>query len=234
MTRQDLLLIPGLVCTRLLWEPQIAGLADIANIEVADHNRDETIPAIAARILESAPPTFALAGLSMGGYIAFEVWRQAPERVERIALLDTRATMDAPEETVRRKELLALVERGRFTGVHDRLIPLFVHADRLDDQNLIGIIRQMAEDTGKDGFVRQTRALMGRQPAHDVCRSINVPALVLCGRQDALTPLQMHEEMANLIPNATLSVIEDCGHLSTLEKPDQVNAEMRAWLTRTI
>lgn len=233
MTRQDLLLIPGLLCNHLLWEPQIEGLADIANIEVADHNRDETITAIAARILKSAPPTFALAGLSMGGYIAFEIWRQAPERVERIALLDTRATRDTAEETVRRKELLALVERGRFTGVHDRLLPLFVHADRLDDRGLINVIRQMAEDTGKDGFVRQTRALMHRQPAHDVCRSISVPALVLCGRQDTLTPLHMHEEMARLIPNAKLSVIEDCGHLSTLEKPDQVNAEMRTWLTQS-
>ncbi|MDF1721445.1 MAG: alpha/beta fold hydrolase [Minwuia sp.] len=230
MTRQDLLLIPGLLCTRQLWEPQIEALADRARIAVADHTRDDTIAAIARRILDTAPATFALAGLSMGGYIAFEIWRQAPERVERIALMDTRASKDTDAETIRRKDLLALVDQGRFNGIHDRLIPLFVHADRLDDDALLGSIRQMAEDTGKDGFVRQTRALMARQSAHDVCQSIDVPALALCGRQDALTPLEMHEEMADLIPGARLAVIEDCGHLSTLEKPEAVTAEMRTWM----
>ncbi len=231
MTRQDLLLIPGLLCTSLLWEPQIAGLSDIADMTVADHARDDTLSAIAERILASAPSTFALAGLSMGGYIAFEIWPQAPERLARIALLDTRASGATDEETVRRKDLLALAERGRFTGIHDRLIPLFVHADRLDDAALIGTIRRMAEDTGKDGFIRQTRALMARPSSHDTCRSIDVPTLVLCGRQDALTTVSMHEEMAELIPGARLSVIEDCGHLSTLEKPEAVTREMRAWLT---
>ena len=230
MTRPALLLVPGLLCTELLWTPQVAALSDIADISVADHARDETIAAIATRILASAPPTFALAGLSMGGYIAFEIWRQAPERVERIALLDTRASTDSEDELVRRRELLALVEKGRFTGVHDRLMPFFIHADRLDDAPLLATIRRMAEDIGKDGFVRQTRALMARGPAHDVCRSITVPSLVLCGCQDALTPLAMHEEMARLIPGARLAVIEDCGHLSTLERPEAVNGELRRWL----
>lgn len=230
MTRPALLLIPGLLCTQQLWAPQVAALADLADIHVGDHARDLTIAAIAERILAEAPPTFALAGLSMGGYIAFEIWRQAPERVTRIALLDTRASTDSEAELVRRRELLALVEKGRFTGVHERLMPLFVHADRLQDAPLLNIIRQMAEVIGKDGFVRQTRALMARSAAHDVCRSIDVPALVLCGRQDALTPLSMHEEMADLIPGARLAVIEDCGHLSTLEQPEAVNRELRRWL----
>jgi pimeloyl-ACP methyl ester carboxylesterase len=230
MTRPALLLVPGLLCTEQLWAPQVAALSDIAEIHVGDHRRDGTITAIAARILENAPPRFALAGLSMGGYIAFEIWRQAPERVARIALLDTRASTDSEAELQRRQELLALVEKGRFTGVHDRLMPLFVHPDRLQDQPLLDTIRRMAEDTGKDGFVRQTRALMARAAARDVCRSITVPALVLCGRQDALTPLSMHEEMADLIPGARLAVIEDCGHLSTLEQPEAVNREMRRWL----
>ncbi len=230
MTRQDLLLIPGLLCSPLLWAPQVTALADIADITIADHTRDDTIAAIAARILSVAPPTFALAGLSMGGYIAFEIWRQAPERVQRIALLDTRASGDTDEETVRRKDLLALAARGKFTGIHDRLMPLFVHADRLSDAPLIATIRQMAEDVGRDGFIRQTHALMTRPSSHDTCRSIDVPALVLCGRQDALTPLHMHEEMAALIPDAELSVIEACGHLSTLERPEAVNRALRAWL----
>jgi pimeloyl-ACP methyl ester carboxylesterase len=230
MNHRNLLLIPGLLCTARLWRDQIDALKDDFTIQMADHHLDDNLPDIARRILDHAPATFSLAGLSMGGYIAFEIWRQAPERVERLALLDTRATKDSPDETVRRKDLLALADRGKFTGISERLMPLFIHADRLRDTGLTAAIVQMAADIGKEGFIRQTKALMARPDARALCKTINVPTLVLCGRQDALTPVAMHEEIASLIPEADLQIIEDCGHLSTMETPTAVNAAMRNWL----
>ncbi|WP_417517749.1 alpha/beta fold hydrolase [Minwuia sp.] len=230
MTRQNLLLIPGLLCTGRLWRDQSAALADLADIQIGEHHLDDNLSDIAARILRSAPDRFALAGLSMGGYVAFEIWRQAPERVQRIALLDTRATTDTPAETQRRKDLIALARKGRFTGIHERLMPLFIHHDRLDDRELTGAVAEMAEATGRDGFINQTKALMTRPDARPACATIDVPALVLCGRQDALTPVAMHQEMADLIADADLKIIEDCGHLSTMERPEAVNEAMREWL----
>lgn len=231
MNDRNLLLVPGLLCTSTLWRDQIAAFEGSFSIQVAEHHLDNNLPGIARRILDKAPETFSLAGLSMGGYIAFEIWRQAPERVERMALLDTRATKDTPEETQRRKDLLALADKGRFTGISERLMPLFIHQDRLRDTALTDAIVQMAADTGKDGFIRQTRALMARPDERPLCKTIKVPTLVLCGRQDALTPVAMHEEMAQLIPNSELAIIEDCGHLSTMETPDEVNTALKAWLS---
>lgn len=232
MNDRNLLLIPGLLCTGRLWRDQIAALEDDFSIQVAQHHLDDNLSDIAGRILDAAPESFSLAGLSMGGYIAFEIWRQAPERVERLALLDTRATKDTPEETQRRKDLLALADRGRFTGISERLMPLFIHEDRLSDADLTSDIVQMAADTGKDGFVRQIKALMARPDERPLCKTISVPTLILCGRQDALTPVSMHEEMAGLIPDSDLVIIENCGHLSTMETPDEVTAAMRKWLDR--
>jgi len=230
MTDRNLLLVPGLLCTARLWRDQIDALKDDFSVQVAQHHLDDTLPDIAGRILDGAPERFSLAGLSMGGYIAFEIWRQAPERVERMALLDTRATKDTPDETQRRKDLLGLADRGRFTGISERLMPLFIHENRLSDTELTGAIIQMAADTGKDGFIRQTKALMARPDERPLCKTIDVPTLILCGRQDALTPVAMHEEMADLVPDSNLIIIENCGHLSTMETPNEVTAAMRTWL----
>lgn len=230
MSKPELMLIPGLLCTEILWTAQIAAFRDSHTITIADHRQDDTIPAIAQRILKTAPDRFSLSGLSMGGYIAMEIWRQAPERVERLALLDTRSSTDSDAERQRRHDFIALAEKGRFTGIHERLMPLFIHEDRLQDRELVGAVTRMAEDTGKQGFIRQSRALLDRADTADVLRTVTVPTLVLCGRQDALTPVAMHEAMAECVPGAKLTIIEDCGHLSTMERPDAVNAAMREWL----
>jgi pimeloyl-ACP methyl ester carboxylesterase len=228
--RIPLLLLPGLLCDEALWRPQMESLADIAAPVVADLGQDDSGPAMARRALAAAPPQFALAGLSMGGYVAQEIMRQAPERVLRLALLDTGARADTPEQTARRRGLIELSEKGEFKGVTPRLLPLLVHPARTEDAPLAEIILKMAERIGKDGFLRQQRAIMARPDGREDLRRIHCPTLVLCGRQDALTPLALHEEIASLVPGATLTVIEDCGHLSTLEKPKSVNAAFRNWL----
>lgn len=232
MKTSPLVLLPGLLCDAQLWQAQAANLADIADIWVADHTRSSSMADVARDVLADAPfASFALAGLSMGGYLALEIMRQAPQRVSRLALLDTAAGAELPEQTQRRMQLIALAESGEFPKVTEILLPLLVHPARLSDPALTGVVRSMAQNIGKDAFVRQQHAIMSRSDSRGSLASIACPTLVLCGRQDALTPLARHEEIAAGIKGAGLEIIEDCGHLSTLERPDHVNTAMRRWLT---
>jgi len=226
-----LVLLPGLLCDAALWRSQTEDLADLARIMVADLTRDDSMPAMARRVLAEAPPRFALAGLSMGGYVAQEILRQAPERVLRLALLDTSARADTPEQHERRLGLIELAEKGEFRGVTPRLLPLFLHPSRLDDRRLTSEVEAMAARVGKDAFLRQQRAIIGRIDGRPSLAAIACPTLVLCGREDALTPLALHEEMAGLIRGARLEIIEECGHLATMERSWEVSVALRQWLT---
>ncbi len=232
MTKTPLILLPGLLCDEALWAHQSETLSDIADITVADLSQDETIQGMAERVLDSAPETFTLAGLSMGGYVAQEIMRQAPERVERLALLDTSSRPDSPENTEQRKGFIEQLELGDFKGVTSRLLPLLVHQDRLSDDALIAVIQSSAQNVGPEAYIRQQKGVMTRPDGRQSLKKVTCPALVLCGRQDALTPLALHEEMAAAIPGASLVVIEDCGHLAPLERPHAVSAVMRYWLGR--
>jgi pimeloyl-ACP methyl ester carboxylesterase len=223
-------LLPGLICDAALWARQVAALAAIAEPLIADLTRDESLPAMARRVLAEAPPRFALAGLSMGGYLAQEVMRQAPERVTRLALLDTSARADTLERTALRRGLIELARKGEFKGITPRLLPQWIHPDRLHDQALTREIMAMTQRVGRDAYLRQMQAIMGRPDGRADLPRIAVPTLVLCGREDQSTPLALHEEIAALIPGATLVVVERCGHLSTMERPDEVNAALRRWL----
>ena len=226
-----LVLVPGLLCDAQLWRAQVEHLADVAETWVPDHTRSATMAGVARDVLADAPfKEFALAGLSMGGYISLEIMRQAPRRVKRLALLDTAARADTPEQTKRRHDFIELAQRGKFLGITDTLMPLLVHPSRLADKPLTDAIRLMAKNVGKDGFIRQQQAIMSRTDSRPLLATIKCPALVLCGRQDQLTPLDRHEEMAAGIKGARLEIIEDCGHVSTMEKPDQVNRALRQWL----
>ena len=225
-----LVLLPGLLCDAALWRHQTATLGDAAAFTMGDFTHDDSIEAMARSVLIEAPETFALAGLSMGGYVALEIMRQAPERVTRLALLDTSARPDTPEQTERRGGLIELARMGQFKGVTPRLLPMLIHPDRLGDAELTGTVMAMAERTGKDAFLRQQSAILKRIDSRPHLAAIRCPALVLCGRQDTLTPLEAHQEMADAIPRASLVVVEDCGHLAPLEQPHAVSAALRYWL----
>jgi len=227
----DLLFVPGLLCTRALWESQIAALADIADATVADHTRHDSMPAIVRAILAAAPERFALAGLSMGGYIAWEIVRQAAGRVTHLALLDTGARADAPERAEVRRQLIELAEREGIAKAQQQLMPVLVHPSRLADKALIETVVQMAVDTGVEAFERQQAAIVGRPDNRPLLAGIRCPTLVLVGRQDALTPVELSQEMAAGIPGAKLEIVPECGHLSTLERPGTVNRAMREWLS---
>ena len=229
--KTSLVLVPGLLCTRALWEPQVAALGDIADMTVADHTRHDSMQGIARSILESAPERFALAGLSMGGFIAVEMVRQARERVTRLALLDTNVRPETPERSEQRRALIALAEREGTRKVQEALLGVLMHKDRLADKALVETVLQMGADTGTEAFKRQQAAIMGRPDNRPILGGIRVPTLVVVGRQDALTPPEMSREIASAIPGAMLEAVADCGHLSTMERPDAVNRALRAWLT---
>ena len=148
----------------------------------------------------------------------------------KLALLNTRATPDTAEETARRQDLVALADRGQFKGVTPRLLPMFLHEARLSDEALVEAVRAMAERVGKDAFIRQQKAIMVRPDSHPTLATIRCPTLVLCGREDVLTPVVSHREMAAGISDSRLEVIESCDHLSPLERPEQVNSALRQWL----
>jgi pimeloyl-ACP methyl ester carboxylesterase len=229
--KTNLVLVPGLLCTRALWQPQIAALGDIADMTVANHTRHDSMEAIARSILAAAPDRFALAGLSMGGYIAYAILRQAPERVTRLALLDTGCRADTDERKEQRLRRNELARREGAGAVQDELMPLLIHEARLADKAFTALVRRMAVDTGTEALIRQHAALMGRPDSRPSLPTIECPTLVLVGREDALTPVAMAEEIAAGVPGARLEVVPDCGHLSTMERPEAVNRALRAWLT---
>ena len=225
-----IVLIPGLLCTPSLYASQIPALWQFGPVTIADHRRDETMDAIAKRILAAAPPHFALAGLSMGGYIAHAIMRAAPERVTRLALLDTSARADLPEQSERRKAQIALARAGKLDEITEALWPLFVHKNRHEDAALKKVIVQMAQDTGADAFIRQQMAIMSRPDSRPDLSKIKCPTLVLVGEADQLTPPNLAEEIAGGIANSRLVVISGSGHLTTLERPDAVNKALVEWM----
>lgn len=232
MQKQPVIAVPGLLCDAALWARQVSGLAAQAEFWVPDVSRDDTMAGMAKRLLEEAPfEHFALAGLSMGGMVCFEIMRQAPERVDRLALLDTNPRPDTPDRTQQRIEFMELVQRGkRFTTINKIMLPRMVHPSRVNDVWLVAAIDGMADRVGMPGYLNQQRAIIARPDSRADLIKIRCPTLVLCGREDALTPLEMHEEMVALILGSRLEIIEECGHLSTMEKPDEVNRALSVWL----
>jgi pimeloyl-ACP methyl ester carboxylesterase len=229
--RETLVLLPGLLCDAALWQYQLSALAEFAEPVVADLTGSATMAELALDVLRTAPPRFALAGLSMGGYVAFEILRRAPERVSRAAFLDTQARPDTPEVRERRLALIDLAARGRFRGVTPRLLPQLLHPDNLKTP-LAGIVTGMAERIGQEAFVRQQRAIIGRIDSLPGLRDIHVPALVICGAEDRLTPPGLAAEIADGIAGADLLIVERSGHLSPLEQPEPVNRALIDWLDR--
>lgn len=225
-----LVLLPGLINDERLWQSQIESLADLAECSVGDVGLADSIPALAASVLSQAPaPRFALAGLSMGGYVALEIMRQAPERVVALALLDTSARADTAEGSAGRRKLIQQ-SASDFDSVIATLLPKMVHPDHLDKDDSGKFFTRMARAVGKDVFIRQQNAIMHRIDSRASLALIRCPTLVLCGREDALTPVAVHEEIADGIPNARLVIVERCGHLSPIDQPAAVAHAMRDWL----
>lgn len=229
MTRQDLVLIPGLVCDAEVWRHQVEHLAEHADIIVAPADTGETIDAMAGTILDAAPDSFALAGFSMGGYVAIEMLRQAPERIARLALLDTNARPDTPEKTAGRETAIARCEAGDLAGVIDGMMSVLLHPDRRQGE-LAEFVRIMADRVGPEVFALRHRMMMTRRDGREILPGAKVPVRAICGRQDGMSSVEEHEEIAALAPNGRFSLIEDCGHMTILERPQAATALLRDWL----
>jgi len=225
-----LVLVPGLTSSYRIWAPVIPPLWRLGPVMVANHARDDSMAAIARRILGEAPPRFALAGHSMGGYIAFEILRQAPERVARLALLNTSARPDTPEATERRRALVAMAREGRLHEVIDIIFPTFVHPARTRDERLRRLVHAMADDVGAQGFINNQTAIMTRPDSRPLLTAIRCPTLVLTSDQDVLLPPALSEEIAGAVSGAELVMVPDCGHLSQPEQPEAVADALVAWL----
>ncbi len=211
-----IVLVPGLNCSARLYAEQIPALWRFGPVVVADHTRDASIAAIAGRILANAPPVFALVGLSLGGYIAFEIMRQAPQRVAKLALLDTSARPDDAELTARRQAPMAKAHAGKLIEVADESFVFYVHSDRHGDVALRDVVRAMAEETGVEAYLRQQQAIIARPDSRPTLSAIRCPTLMLVGAEDKGTPPELAREIAAGIAGARLVVVPECGHLSTL------------------
>lgn len=232
---EPLLLVPGLMCDAAVWQPVLPSLSAGRECRVVDHGEADHFEPMARQLLAAAPPRFALAGHSMGARVALEVLRQAPERVSRVALLDTGYLARAPgaageDEARKRQALLDLARREGVRAMAVQWVQGMVHPQRLSDAPLLDAIVAMFERKSADTFERQIRALLQRPDATEVLRGIRVPALVLCGRQDSWAPVAQHQAMHALIPGAVLAVVEDAGHMAPMERPQAVAAVLQRWL----
>jgi len=234
MAKQQVVLLPGLLNTRRLFQNQQEDLADIAEFPVVPELfHYKTIGEAAQAVLEAAPAKFCLGGFSMGGYVAFEIMRRAPDRVQKLALIDTRATPDTPEDTKRRHGLIEQARLpGHFKGVQPSLLPGLIHPSQLHDTRITQPILDMAEEVGAEGFIREQEAMIARADSRPTMATIRVPTLVIVGRQDMSTTLADAEAMATGIPDAQLVVIEECGHMTVLERRAETSAALRRWLTQ--
>lgn len=230
MPRPVVVFASGQLLTAECWAPQVAALSRDHDLRFSDHTRDETIAGMAARLLEEAPGPFHLVAHAMGGFTAFEVARQAPERIRSLTLIATLAPNDGPAQTERRQGYIRLVEAGRFAEVVEERIPILVHPARREDALLIAQVRRMAAETGAETFLRQQRAIMSRADSRPGLADIRIPTLVIRGAQDGITTAAHQAEIVEGVAGARSAVLDDCGHLPTLERPQSVNRLLAEWL----
>ena len=231
MSNPNLLLFPGLLCDRRLWQAQVDGLRHSAECIVADVASADSVAAMASAAVAKMPPgPFAVAGLSMGGYVALEVMRLAAPRVAGLALLDTSARPDSDQATADRRRMMKLAETD-FERVVNALLPKLLLPAHMRDAKIVATVKAMAASTGKEAYLRQQEAIIGRIDSRPHLAKIACPTLVLCGKEDTLTPVALHEEMARAIAGSRLVVAPNCGHLSPLEQPQFVTMNLVHWLS---
>lgn len=224
--------IPGLILTRDIFAAQIDGLVHPKAAKTANTLGRDSITAMAEAALALADGPLVPVGISMGGYIAMEMARLAPQRLAGIALLNTQHRADPPERRKQREATIDMAQSDRFRGVTRHLLKSFLSPAAMEDETLVARVIAMAEEVGRENFVLQQRAILGRRDQSDTLGALTVPALVLGGGLDTLTPPQASRDMAELIPDAELVIMEEIGHLSTIEAPDEVTDILNAYLAR--
>ena len=222
--------IPGLVCTADLFAAQSVGLDYPAVPVMADTLGHDSLAEMAARALSRVKGPVVPVGLSMGGYVAMEMVRQAPDRIAGLVLLNTAYGTDTPERREQRLATIEMAKSDRFRGVTRHLMKSFLSPAAMEDEALVARVIAMAEAVGRENFIRQQQAILNRRDQSDTLRGLAVPALVLCGSLDTLTPPDISRQMAALAPQSELLILDDVGHLSTMETPDAVTAHLNRFL----
>lgn len=218
------------LCDERLYAAQRAALEPAHDCRVFAFHDEDTLAAMARSVLAAMPPRFALVGLSLGGYVAFEIVRCAIERIERLALLDTTAVADTPARRAGRLADIATVEAGGIEALIPQLPGRWLLPAHQQRANLVALMASMARRIGAEGQRNQQRAMLGRPDSHADLAAVRVPTLVLCGAGDAVTPPADHEAITARIAGARIVVVPDSGHLSTIEQPAAVTAALSAWL----
>lgn len=230
--KSPLVLLPGTLCDARLFAHQARHLADVAVPQVVSVHLQDNLPDVAHYVLSQVNGAFAVAGLSYGGIVAFELWRQAPERILKMALLNTNPYPASPQTRERQQRFVGMAHLGEFRQITtDYLKDAMLHPDHRHNPALRETVLKMAESIGIDGFVNTVKAQLARPDAIPDLPHITCPTLVLTGQEDSVIPLEVHREMAALLPDSQLVIIEHCGHLSTIEQPELVTAALRDWLT---
>lgn len=232
MSALTVILLHGLMCDRTVWAHQRAALAVDNDVMIPDLRDFDSLEAMARSVLALAPPRFHLVGHSMGGRVAWEVIRMAPDRVDSLVVLDTGIHPLAEDEPAMRQRLVDLADSSGMEAVAEVWLPPMLHPDRRGDRELMQPLVAMVSGYGVDQFKGQIRALLGRHDANPVLPTISCPTLVVCGRQDGFSPLVRHEDFAALIPGAELAVVEDAGHMVTVEQPEAVTDLLVEWVSR--
>lgn len=230
MTKETLYLLPGMMCDRSLWRHQIETLSSLYDVRVADFTNGDSIDHFADQVLKDAPDEFSLAGLSMGGYVAFEILRRKPDAVKRLALIDTSPFADLEDHVVFRKSIMDVARDQGMGQVMETLLPRMIHPSRYEDEPLVTQIDAMAHRVGADVFINQQVALLNRRDSFESLKEITCPTCVIVGRQDQLTPIKLSRQMADEMSNAKLVEVDTCGHLSTMEQPEALSAVLRLWM----
>lgn len=230
MEKIPLILLPGTLCDNQMWEYQINDLNDIASCTVM-MLEENTIELMAKSVLNQAPDQFALAGFSMGGIVAIEIMRQAPERILKLALMDTNPNPPNEKQIVQWEKYIEMARNGQFSDITPNcLIPNMIRPECMESKEIVSLIIDMAENVGKEMMINQMSALISRPDGREVLASINCSTLLLTGRQDVLCTVEMHQRMKESINKSTLVVIENSGHMTTLEQPQEVTKSLRNWL----
>ncbi|SFK05344.1 Pimeloyl-ACP methyl ester carboxylesterase [Halobacillus dabanensis] len=231
MNKPPLILLPGTLCDKRLWQHQVENLSSLADVSVVMLTEDDSIEDMARRVLKEAPERFALAGLSLGGIVALEIVKQAPERVLKLALLDTNPRSPREEQAETWEKFIDMAESGEFRQItKDYLLPVLIHPDSQKNEELTSEIVKMADNIGKSAMVRQMRALISKPDGRAALNKIGCPTLVMTGENDTVCTMDMHVELAENIKNSKLVTIDHCGHLSSMEQPEAVSAVLQYWL----
>ena len=231
-TRPSLVMLSGHLCSEKMWENQLKAFGASYDCIPYVFRTGDSIEDFAQQVLDTAPVHFSLVGLSMGGYVALEMLRTATHRVDRLALLDTSAEADTPARTAQRYVDMHLADEIGLEAFSKTLPERWMHPQQAAQDSFRQAVTEMVLNVGAAAQKQQQHALMHRADSTSLLASIKCPTLILCGREDQATPLAMHEYMAQHIPDSNLVVVENCGHISTLEQPEIVNAAMQAWLDR--